>query len=98
MERETRVIREIDHAKGTVTDRAGQTVFVRFSLRQTQAIINGIPSLRSASGSLEFDDARDAESMFESAPTKTLRDAGIEVEVILDTMRSLIVTGPIKDI
>lgn len=97
METETRLIREIDRAVGTLTDKSDDTVWIHFTLRQTQAIISGIPSLRLASGTLEFNSAEDAELMCASAESKTLRGDGIEAQVIIDTTGSFLVIGQIRE-
>jgi hypothetical protein len=94
---ETRIIRQIDRAEGALTNKAGKTVPVRFSLTQTQAIIGGIPSLRSAQGTLEFASNADADLMFSSRHSQTLKGGGIEAEVFVISYRSFKVTGPIKD-
>ncbi len=98
METETRLLREVDGVVGTLTDKYDNIVWIHFSLQQTQAIINGIPSLRLASGTLEFENGRDAELMCASAESKTLRGGGIEAQVIVDTTGSFLVIGLVKEI
>jgi hypothetical protein len=98
MGRETRVVREIDGGDGTLTDKAGVTVQVRFSLTQTQDFIDGIPAVRSAEGSLEFKNISDAWAMLRSPETKTLRGGGIQAEVIVETAESFEVIGSVEDI
>ena len=98
MSRETREGRKILNKKGTVTDRAGKIAKVRFSLITTQDFIDGIPTLRSASGTLEFESMGDAWAMTESTESKTLRGGGIQAEVILLSAEKFVTTGAIKDI
>jgi|SRR5580698_1612927 hypothetical protein len=98
METETRLLREVDRLVGTLTDKNDNIVWIYFSLRQTQAIINGIPSLRLASGTLEFENGNDAELMCASAESKTLRGGGIEAQVIVDVTGSFLVIGLVKEI
>jgi hypothetical protein len=98
METETRLLREVDSVAGTLTDKYDNIVWIHFSLRQTQAIINGIPSLRLASGMLEFDNENDTELMCASAESKTLRGGGIEAQVIVDITGSFLVIGLVKEI
>ena len=98
METETRLLREVDRLVGTLTDKNDNIVWIYFSLRQTQAIINGIPSLRLASGTLEFENGNDSELMCASAESKTLRGGGIEAQVIVDITGSFLVIGLVKEI
>lgn len=97
METETRLVREIDRAVGTLTNKSDDTVWIHFTLRQTQAIISGIPSLRLANGTLEFGNTEDAELMGGSSESKTLRGVGIEAQVIVDTSGSFVVIGQIRE-
>lgn len=98
MSRETREIRRIDDQEGTLTDKAGKTAKVRFSLVQTEDFIDEVAMLRSASGTLEFESRSEAWAMTESGENKTLKGGGIQAEVLVISIDSFRVTGAIKDI
>lgn len=98
MSRETKEVRRISNQKGTITDKAGLAVKVRFSLIQTQDFVDGIPTLRNAEGNLEFENRADAWKMTSAPESKTLKGGGIEAQVLVLSEHSFSVTGPIKDI
>lgn len=77
MDIETRIVRQISRTKGTLTDSSGKLVPIHFDLTQTQAIIDGIPRQRTASGTLEFANRADADLMYDSPEAKTLKGGDI---------------------
>jgi hypothetical protein len=98
MSRETREIRRIHGAPGTITDKAGVVARVRFSLVQSQDFIDEIPMLKHASGTLQFENRADAWHMTSGPENKTLKGGGIEAQVLVLSEQKFSVTGPITDI
>jgi hypothetical protein len=98
MSRETREVRRISNQKGTITDKAGSSAKVRFSLIQTQDFIDGMPMLKSGEGSLVFESRSDAWSMTNTPDSKTLVGGGVRAEVLVISEDSFKTTGPIVDI
>ena len=98
MKWETKVLREIAKTDGTLTVESGSTVEVRFTLTQTQDFIDGIPTLRSAFGTIEFKNMKEAWRIFNSSAKKTLRGGGIEAEVFIASLDSFRVAGPLNEI
>ena len=96
--RETKAIRRINKQDGTLTDRAGIVANVCFSLMQTQDYVDGLPTLRSAQGTLEFEKTSEAWDMFHSPEKKTLKGGGIQAEVLVVSVDSFRVTGALNDI
>jgi hypothetical protein len=98
MARETRVTRRINWQKGILKDKAGLVVKVQFNLIQTQDFLDGMPMLKRAEGSLEFESGSDAWNMTSMPESKTLVGGGIRAEVIVMSENSFKTTGPIVDI
>ena len=98
MKWETKVLREIPETDGTLTDETGSTVEVRFTLTQTQDFIDGIPTLRSAHGTIEFRNTSEGWRMFNSSAKKTLKGGGIVAEVFVASLDTFRVAGPVNDI
>jgi hypothetical protein len=98
MSRETREVRRVSNQQGTITDKAGSAVKVRFSLTQTQDFVDGIPTLRSGEGSLDFESRGDAWKMTSTPESKTLAGGGIKAEVLVISEVWFKTTGPIVDI
>ena len=98
MKWETKVLREIAKTDGTLTDETGNTVEVRFTLTQTQDFVDGIPTLRSAHGTIEFRNMSEGWRMFNSSAKKTLKGGGIEAEVFIASLDSFRVAGPLNDV
>lgn len=96
MEREKRLVREVGISKGTLTDSSGNQLRVTFNLNQWQDFIDGIPSLRSAGGWIQFKNRNDA---FKSTDGKkwTLEGGGIRADVFVVSDDRFRVTGPVHD-
>jgi hypothetical protein len=92
-----KIIRQIVDAKGTVSNRSGDSENVVFSLVQHQKIIDGVPSTRSASGDIRFK-SRAANSFFPWGEPVLLSGGGIEAKIILETADTFIVMGPVNDV
>jgi hypothetical protein len=93
-----RVIKDISNQAGTLSD--GQTIAkVRFSLTQWQEFVDDqIPGLRSATGTIQFEDAAKASLFFNSGGSSLLKGGGIEAKIIATTPTEFTVTGPITDL
>ena len=94
---ETRVARKIPTTKGELIDKSGASVKVRFSLTQYQKYVEGIPTLRSADGTLQFKDQNEAWTAMDGE-LRTLKGGGIQANVYVDTVGSFRVTGPVNEI
>jgi len=79
---ESRVLREIRNACGTLTSKAGETREVRFSLTIRQDFADGVPGLREASGRIEFEDGGPGWIPTDGS-TQTLVGNGIKAEIFL---------------
>jgi len=103
MTRERRVVKRILGKNGVLTDKAGKSAKVRFSLTQCQDYLDGLPSIQSADGSIEFQNARESLGAIDGE-LRTLTGAGIETKVYIDSMGApdpkgtFKVTGPVNDI
>lgn len=98
MSYESKVVRRVAETDGLLTNKAGTTMKVRFSLVERQAYEDGVPMLRSAEGTLEFENRADGWAMVQSPENKTLTGGGIQAEVLLISTDSFGVTGEVKDI
>ena len=97
-QREPRVIRSIAGRSGTLTNKSGSATSVRFSLIETQHFVDGLPSQKTAEGTLEFMNVANASAMTTSPETKTLKGGGIRAEVFVTSEDSFSVSGEVKDI
>src|ERR1017187_3362028 len=91
---ERRVVKSISGKSGVLTDKTGAALEVRFSLTPWQDYVDDIPTLKSAAGSIEFKDARQAWSAM-GGKLSTLIGGGIQADVYVDTMSTFKVTGPV---
>jgi hypothetical protein len=64
---------------------------------QYQDFADGIPSLRSAEGSIAFQTQMEGWKMLESPENKTMKGGGIEAEVLIVSMDAFKVTGPVTE-
>ena len=78
---------------GTLTDKWGRTVPVKFSLTQWQPFMDEIPDVPCADGELEFLNVADAFDLRDVAEGVTLEGGGIQAEVALLSMRAFRVVG-----
>ena len=86
-------------AKTVITDGKGSEAKVRFSLTQWQEFIDDhIPSMKSAKGTIQFEDTAKAFYFFNSGGTALLSGGGIEALVLIITPTAFTVAGPIKDL
>ncbi len=96
--RGSRVVREIQNQRGTLTGTDGKAVEVRFSLVQWQDSVDGIPTLKHANGSIQFKSRGDSWSAVAEGSAKTLEGGGIRAQVIVVSSDSFTVTGPVTDL
>ena len=63
-----------------------------------QDFVDGIPTLRSGHGTIEFRNMREGWRMFSSSAKMTLKGGGIESEVFIASLDSFRVAGPLNDV
>jgi hypothetical protein len=95
--RETKVVKRIPGASGKLIDKTGTSVKVRFSLIQHQDYVDGIPTLSSADGTIEFKDQHQAWAAMDGE-LRTLEGGGIQASVYIASMDTFKVTGPVNEI
>jgi hypothetical protein len=98
MKLERRVFRQISGEYGVLTDKAGTSSKVRFSLTQWREYIDDLPSLEAGRGSISFQPPGAAWSALQGGTPKTLTGAGIQAKILMETAGTFRVTGPVTDI
>lgn len=93
-----KIIKTISNKAGTLSD--GQNVAkVRFSMTQWQDFIDGtIPGMKSAEGTIQFEDTGKVFYFFNSGGDALLRGGGIEARVLILSLDTFSVTGPVTDV
>lgn len=94
-----KTIKSISDQRGTISRVGGADVEVLFSLTQWQEFIDDeIPSMKSALGTLRFEDPAKASYFFNSGDVAVLTGSGIKASIIITSLNEFKVTGPITDI
>lgn len=88
-----RLVGQVPKTSGTLTDRGGRKVPVKFSLTQWSFDMDGIPATRRADGELEFLNLADAFDLRDIDAGVTLEGGGIQAEVEMHSLRAFTVVG-----
>jgi len=86
----------VDEA-GTISDRDGLALKVRFDLTRRQEFSDGIAGMKSADGAIRFENGANAYPMYDSGNRLLLQGGCIQAYVLLITVDAFKVTGPITE-